>query len=116
MLVFASIAIVFNLAGLIMNLAGVSMGTMFADSAGDAASQLFSGAVGTVSSIIGLLFNGFVVYGAMQMRKLENHTLSVVAAALFALPCHCCCIIDTPIGIWALVTLLDQNVKASFKS
>jgi hypothetical protein len=95
---------------------GAGFGTLFASDVSDAGAQIFSGALAIISSAIALLFNGVVLYGALQMKKLENYTLALVAAVLFALPCSFCCIINTPIGIWAIVLLVDQNIKSQFKS
>jgi hypothetical protein len=115
MIVFASIALAFGILGLVLMLVGSGMGAMFGGSS-DAAAQMFSGAIGTVSYGISILFNGFVLFGAVQMKKLANYNLALIAAVLCMLPCSVCCLINTPIGIWALVVLLDQGVKAAFTS
>ena len=116
MMVVAIISILWNVVALLLNILGTGFGTMFAGSAGDAFGQVFSGALGIVAVSVALLIDGFVIFGAMKMKKLESHALAVVAAVLCALPCSVCCIFNTPIGIWAVVVLLDQNVKAAFTS
>lgn len=114
MLILSGIAILFNLFGIAMNLLGAGLG---AASGGDEGMHaLFSGTAGLISGFISLLFNGFVIFGALKMKQLQSHTLATVAAVLFSLPCSICCLLNTPIGIWALVTLMDAKVKASFTS
>lgn len=58
---------------------------------------------------------GLVLLGAIRMRKLKSYGLSVTAAALSMVPCSVCCLISFPVGIWALVVLLDQRVRAAFE-
>jgi hypothetical protein len=36
--------------------------------------------------------------------------------SIFPAPPPCCCLNGIPVGIWALVVLLDTNVKAAIKS
>lgn len=116
MIVFASIAMVFSVASLVLNLVGAGLGGMFASGGSDAALQMFSGAVGMGFAGLYVLINAFVIYGALQMKKLTNYNISIAAAVLCMLPCGVCCLVNLPIGIWALVMLLDQGVKSAFTS
>jgi hypothetical protein len=55
----------------------------------------------------------------MKMRALTGYGLAMTSAILTMVPgvtCWCCCLglPGLPIGIWALIVLLDNNVKASF--
>ena len=41
----------------------------------------------------------------------------MTATILAMIPCISpCCLLGLPVGIWSLVVLLDENVKASFRS
>ena len=61
--------------------------------------------------------NGVVLYGAIQMRKLENLSLARMSAIISVIPC-CgpCYLIGIPFGIWALVVLGKPEVKSAFRS
>ncbi|PIE01648.1 MAG: hypothetical protein CSA81_10835 [Acidobacteria bacterium] len=74
------------------------------------------GVYGIISSVFGLIMVGIVFYGGLKMKKLENWGLSLAASILAIVPClsPCCCI-GMPIGIWALIVLLDDHVKDGFK-
>ncbi len=75
-----------------------------------------SGPLGIVTSFMMLMTSLVIIAGGVKMRTAEMYSLCVVAAALCMIPCtSCCCCLGLPIGIWALVVLLDQNVKAAFR-
>jgi hypothetical protein len=66
--------------------------------------------------LIGIVVNAVIIFGAMKMKSLEGYTLAMTAAILAIVPCSCCCILNMPFGIWSLVVLLNQDVKAAFRS
>ncbi len=73
------------------------------------------GPVAVVVSLLILAINGFVLFGAIKMLKLENYGIAVAAAIIAMLPCMgCCCLFGLPFGIWALVVLNKPAVKAQF--
>jgi hypothetical protein len=74
-------------------------------------------AIQVISNLVGVAGAGFVVYGALKMQKLQNRTLAMIASVIAMIPClsPCCCI-GIPIGIWALVVLNKDDVKAAFTS
>ena len=77
--------------------------------------SLFSGALGVVFGIIGLLVSGFIFYGALKMKKLESHGLAMAASIVAMIPCFSpCCLVGLPIGIWAVVVLSKPEVKDAF--
>jgi hypothetical protein len=84
---------------------------------------LAAGAVPMAETVVNLMLAaaGLAVtvvtgIGAQKMKNLENYPLAITAAALAALPCtSTCCIITIPIGIWALVLLIDPQVKNAFQ-
>jgi len=62
-----------------------------------------------------ILASLLVVIGAMKMRSVQNYGLAMTASVVSLIPAcvnECCCIL--PIGIWALIVLLNQQVKQGF--
>jgi hypothetical protein len=77
------------------------------------------GGIGVAGNFAWALVNfgiaGFIMYGAMQMMKLQNYNLVLAAAVVSALPCtYCCCLANLALGIWAIVILMKPEVKAAF--
>ena len=74
---------------------------------------------GPVGGAVDLFFaamNGFVLFGAIKMLRLESRTLVTVACIIAMLPVtiSCCCILGLPFGIWGLVVLNKPDVKSHF--
>jgi hypothetical protein len=114
----AAIGILLQLVSLAMNILGT--GFNMANLAGggntpDAVANMMGGTLGVIGSIFSILIGGVIFFGAMKMRQLQNWGLSLAATILAMIPClsPCCCL-GLPLGIWALVVLLDDNVKRSF--
>lgn len=107
---------------LIMNLFNVAvlgMGTPTTGTGSDPQTQrliyMFSGALGAFSRILSIVIGGFIFYGGMKMKKLENHGLCLGASIVAMVPCLSpCCIIGIPIGIWALTTINKPEIKSQF--
>ena len=113
LMVIAGVGAAFQLLGLVMNVLGVGMGAMAGGNEGMA--NMFSGGLGIVLSIVGILVAGFIIHGAMQMQKLQKYNLAMAAAVVAMVPCVSpCCILGLPVGIWALVVLMKPEVKAAF--
>jgi hypothetical protein len=69
------------------------------------------GALGLVSGILAIV-------GGARMFVLKSYGLAVFASVVTAIPCiSCsgCCGLGEGIGIWALVVLLNEEVKAAFR-
>jgi hypothetical protein len=77
--------------------------------------QMMSGGLGIVIRCVGILIGIFIIFGALKMRKLENHSLALAVSIIAMIPClsPCCCV-GLPIGIWALVVLNKSEVKQYF--
>lgn len=78
-----------------------------------------SGTMGMFTNLMTLVVALVIVAGGLKMRTAEMYSLCVVAAAITLVPCLtpcCCCCVGMPVGIWALIVLLDQNVKSAFTS
>jgi hypothetical protein len=73
-----------------------------------------------LSVVVGLVLNvggaALIAFGAWQMLKLRSWGFALAASILAMIPCFtsCCCLLGLPAGIWALVVLLDPDVKAAF--
>ena len=63
---------------------------------------------------LGLLMGVLVIVGAVKMKNLKSYGLAMTAAIIAIIPCSPCCLLGLPFGIWALVVLNDENVKAAF--
>jgi hypothetical protein len=67
---------------------------------------------------VGLLVSLLTILGAIRMMMLKSYGLAVFVAVLTAIPCispSACCMIGEAIGIWALVVLLNPEVRAAFR-
>jgi hypothetical protein len=106
-----------SLVMLVINVFGFGLGALIAEEAGaDALEMLFSGGFGAASSLVGLALAGFIIYGAAKMKDLQAWGVAVAASIVAMIPCISpCCVLGLPIGIWCLVILFDQQVKAAFK-
>ncbi|MFM7058736.1 MAG: hypothetical protein ACKO2P_17630 [Planctomycetota bacterium] len=72
--------------------------------------------VGTVYSVLGVAFNGLILFGAISMLNVQRYVLAVTASVLMMLPVTSpCCLIGLPVGIWALVTLTRPGVSEAFR-
>lgn len=116
MLVLSGVTALLNMVGIAMNILGSLGSVVGAGGSEQVGVAIFSGGISVVMGVVSILFNLFVIFGSLKMRKLESHTLALVAAVLFSLPCSLCCLLNTPIGIWAIVVLLDNNVRPAFRS
>jgi hypothetical protein len=66
--------------------------------------------------VFGAVTRVIVAVGASSMRNLKSYGLSMTAAILALIPCgSCCCLLELPLAIWALVVLNEPRVKAAFQ-
>lgn len=75
---------------------------------------LLSGGVAIVFGILVLAIAALIFFGALKMKSLESYGLAMTATILSMIPCFSFCCIGIPFGIWALVVLLNDEVKAAF--
>lgn len=117
-LVAVILSMLWAVLSIVINLAGAGASFLPQAGGGEAADQaaaLFSGGVGVVIAVVGLIGGGVSAYASLQMMKLKSHTLCVVGAIIAMIPCFSpCCVLGLPGAIWALITLLDKDVKAAF--
>jgi len=63
-----------------------------------------------------LVANSLVLIGSISMLRVGSYGLAMTAAIVSVIPCASpCCIFGIPFGIWALVVLNDDAVKAGFR-
>jgi hypothetical protein len=56
-----------------------------------------------------------IIFGAIKMMKGQNRTLAMAAAVLSIVPITCCAFpLGMIFGIWALVVMMNPEVKAYF--
>jgi hypothetical protein len=117
LIVTAIIGILFQIANILMRLLGMGLSGVAAAS-GEAGGfgGLMGGAIGLVFAIVWLLMGGVVIFGAIKMKALQSYGLALTGAILAALPCTSpCCFLGLPLGIWAIIVLMNQEVKNAFR-
>lgn len=73
-----------------------------------------------LGNVVGAILNlggaALIAFGALRMKQVKSYGLAMTASILAMIPCFtsCCCLLGLPVGIWALVVLLDKDVKAAF--
>ena len=72
------------------------------------------GPLAAVISLVVAAVNGFVLFGAIKLLRLQNFGLVMTAVIVAMLPCQCCCLLGLPFGIWALMVLNKPEVKSHF--
>lgn len=88
---------------------------------GEAAEQLRTmidkpGPFDYIGIVVGVLVGALTIAGGVAMLRLRSWGFALTGAILAALPCMSgCCCIGLPIGIWALIVLLDKDVKTAFE-
>ena len=117
LIVTAIIGVLWQIAALLMNLLGTGLGVMgAAGGAEGGVGTIFSGVIGMALNVIQLLMGGIVLFGGIKMKSLQSYGLAMAGAVLAAIPCTSpCCFLGLPIGIWAIVVLMNQQVKSAFR-
>jgi hypothetical protein len=64
-------------------------------------------------SVFALGRPALIIYGGIQMRKLDRYPFAITARIL-AIVSFCVCFVEMAFGIWALVVLSKSNVKQAF--
>jgi hypothetical protein len=64
--------------------------------------------------VVGLLLNLLMVIGGLKMKSLSGYGLAMTGSIVAIIPCGGCACFAIPIGIWALVVLLNSDVKRAF--
>lgn len=116
LIITAIIGGVLHVGSLLVNMLGAGLGSITATGREEQIFNWLSGGVGMVSSTVGLLIAGIVIYAAIEMKNLRQWGLAVAASILAMIPCISpCCVLGIPMGIWSLVVLLKDEVKTAFR-
>ena len=69
-----------------------------------------------ISGAFSFLCSVFIVLGGMKMKSLTGYGWGMAGSILAIIPVctNSCCCLSTPFGIWALVVLLNSDVKLAF--
>ena len=87
---------------------------------GDIVAALMSSALSLVTGIlfplIWMAFGAVIAYGGNCLRSGQNAPVVYAASIMAMIPCcsGVCCCLGIPIGIWAIVTMQDEQVAAAF--
>jgi hypothetical protein len=65
-------------------------------------------------NVVGLLLNLLMVVGGAKMRSLSGYGLALTGSIAGLIPISGCICCAMPIGLWALIVLLNADVKAAF--
>lgn len=117
----AALGILWQLFWMVVNILGAGaslMGGMASDmpaEMGGEMASMMSGGIGILFGVIAIACGVVVLLAAMKMKNLQSWVFSMIGAIVAAVPClsPCCCL-GLPVGIWALIVLLNKDVKAAF--
>ena len=71
--------------------------------------------LGYTCGVLSLIFAPIIIFRAIKMMKGRSRGLAMTAAVLSALPVTCCSVpLGMIFGIWALMVLMNPEVKAYF--
>ena len=116
LMVTAGVGIFAQLIGILLSILGIGLGSAFGEEQARYL-YLFAGAMGMIIRVVLIILGVVVFLGAQRMKNLESYNFAMAAAIIALIPCTSpCCILGLPIGIWALVVLLSQDVKPAFRS
>lgn len=118
--VVGMISIFLNLIFAVLTLLS-SMNTIMGLLGGDADSSAWTSFVATTGwqvmlYILSFGSSFFVAFAGMRLRNARSAGVVYLGSILAMIPCcfgYCCCI-GLPVGIWAIVTMQDEQVKAAF--
>jgi hypothetical protein len=115
----AGVSILIQCISSIWNLIALISGSAAAFAGGADSPAWMSTAMGWPNVILGLLslaVGGVIIFGGWKMKELKMYGLAMTASILALIPCisPCCCL-TLPAGIWSLVVLMNQDVKAAFQ-
>jgi hypothetical protein len=65
-------------------------------------------------SVVGLVLNILMIVGGAKMRSLSGYGWALTGSIASLIPISGCLCCAMPIGLWALIVLLNADVKAAF--
>lgn len=116
LIVTAILGLIVQVLGMIANLFSIAAGGM-GHNGQDAFPAMFGGGINVAFGAFGLVMGALILIGAMKMKNLESYSFAMSSAIIAMIPCISpCCLLGLPFGIWAIVVLNDNSVKAAFRS
>jgi len=113
MIVLNAIGIAFCLLSICGNILGPASNPYYAQYGYNAGSPV----MGILIAILGIAGGAFAIFAMTKMKNSESYSLAMAGVIVSMVPCvGPCCFLGTCVGIWPLVVLMDEQVKASFKS
>jgi hypothetical protein len=73
---------------------------------------------GCGGGLVALVVSAITIVGGARMVVMKSWGLALTAAILASIPCLSplgCCLVGEGVGIWAIVVLLNDQVKAAFR-
>jgi hypothetical protein len=67
-----------------------------------------------ITNLVVVLLNLLALLGAVQMLRLRTYPLAIAGTVAAMIPLGCCCVVQLPVAIWALVVLCRSEVRAAF--
>jgi hypothetical protein len=85
-----------------------------------AGADRMTGMLGNTIGVIVILGMAVVAVAAAicawKMKNMDSYGVAIAACCLSMIPCYnSCCILGLGVGIWGLVVLLQEDVKAAFR-
>ena len=63
-----------------------------------------------------VIINAVCLAGAIAMLRMKSYAGAMTAAIIAIIPCSGICLVGSiPVGIWALIVLLSEDVKRGFR-
>lgn len=69
-----------------------------------------------IGVVINLILNTLVLIGGFRMKALKGYGLALTGSICALVPLTSCCCIAMPVGLWAVIVLSNEQVKAGFKA
>jgi hypothetical protein len=112
-----ALGVLMQLGAIGWNLLASSLGLTMDREVPEQVAGLVSGVLGIFIAVVSLAVSAFVVWGALQMYQLRSYSIAVAAGVVALVPClsPCCCL-GLPAGVWALIVLMNPEVRAAFAS
>jgi len=121
LLVVGILGLIGNLLGAILQLVG-SMGSIISAISNGYGMEFWGPFIGSTGwsiamTVVGFFVSFIVLFAGLRMRSLRSPGLVYAGSIMAALPCcvglPCCCL-GLPVGVWAIMTMQDEQVKAAF--
>lgn len=65
-------------------------------------------------AVLGIALNIAMLLGGLQLKGVSGYGLAMAGTVASLIPIHGCCCFSIPVGVWALIVLLNPTVKAAF--